>query len=233
VREITESLVEGVYLFLGKIRRTGDYAFYIGQTINAVGRFVAHRRSFESRLIRINSSRMFMLNEIRGESERLNSESRFIAAAQQLKLPLFNLKLPNLCVHSRNLDSEKQILREALKTLGISPDQMSRRRNRLREAATFSPTEFECARAAEYCDADRKEIERAVREGRLRAVRIGRNAIIKRTHLDTFLANLPPYVPSPVSSCPQVLQSRAPREQDQIIATTEPSRPEVAAQVSD
>jgi hypothetical protein len=174
VREITESLVEGVYLFLGKIRRTGDYAFYIGQTINAVGRFVAHRRSFESRLIRINSSRMFMLNEIRGESERLNSESRFIAAAQQLKLPLFNLKLPNLCVHSRNLDSEKQILREALKTLGISPDQMSRRRNRLREAATFSPTEFECARAAEYCDADRKEIERAVREGRLRAVRIGR-----------------------------------------------------------
>lgn len=202
MREITEcQMVSGVYLFFGRNRRMDEYVFYIGQTVNAVGRFVAHRRKFESRGLRIKSSRMLMLNEILGDAARLVSEARFIAAAQQLELPLLNRALASRSIHSLDLDAEKKILGDALQLLQIDTNQLqdSGRRNRFRAAATFDKSEFDFLRAAEYGGITYDVIACAVREERLKAIRVGRNGIIKKQHLDDFLNTLPPAV----SSCPQ------------------------------
>jgi len=69
--------------------------------------------------------------------------------------------------------------------------------------------------AAEYCSCRCAAIEEAVRDGRLRARRLGRNFIITREDLDTFIDALPIVVPH---TPPSIEKRRLERLQKRIAA---------------
>jgi excisionase family DNA binding protein len=72
--------------------------------------------------------------------------------------------------------------------------------------STPSRRAFNIYGAAEYCSCRCAAIEEAIREGRLRARRLGRGFVITRDDLDTFIDALPTVEPH---TPPSILARRA------------------------
>jgi excisionase family DNA binding protein len=83
--------------------------------------------------------------------------------------------------------------------------------------AIFEPEQgaFSIMQAAAYCGVRCSAVEEAIRDGRLAGRRLGRNVIIIKSDLDSFLASL---AIIPVHTPPSVMKRRQERSRGKVAA---------------